>query len=298
MRNTKDMKKTIVLVDGNNLLYRCYFKFGGMVNKQGLPSSMVFGYPYVLKSLINKFNPKKVINVFDGGKSPERVKLLPDYKKREPKLGFDIDDFRVQKQVIMGLLPALNTSVIWQRHHEADDLIYMLARKYQRKYKIIIISSDKDFNQLVNENVICHNPHKGIEITPKNMGHRFGYEPHECVDWLILEGDKSDNIPGYKGMGEKRIRDFLNMHSSIAIYLKSNMQYKKLDNALLADIYKRNRCLIDLAYYFRKFNRGMKIPFVGKPRFAKHYIWEIADQYDINTFKKKDFLEPFKNLES
>ena len=291
------MTKTVLIIDGNNLLFRCYFKFGGMANKQGLPSSMVFGYPYVLRSLINKFKPEQVFNVFDGGKSPHRIKILPEYKKRDPKLGFDIEDFKSQKEVVMSLLGSLNTKVVWQRHQEADDLIYLLVRKLKRKYNIIIVSSDKDFNQLVDDNVICHNPHKGIEITQKNMKHRFGYTPGECVDWLILEGDKSDNIPGYKGLGEVRIREFLDTYSSIANYLKSNMQFRKVDNALLADVFKRNKHLIDLAYYFRKYNRGMKIPYLKSYiGIQKHFIWEIADQFDITTFKKKDFLEHFKNL--
>lgn len=292
----KQKNKTILIIDGNNLLFRCYFKFSGMVSKAGIPSSMVFGYPYVLKSLIGKFNPEKVFNVFDGGRSKERLKRLPTYKQKDPKLGFDIDDFRDQKSVIMDFLPSLNTYTLWEKYQEADDLIYSLVRKYQKTHKIIIVSSDKDFNQLVSDNVWCHNPHKGIEITPKNMKHRFNYEPHECVDYLILDGDSSDNIPGYKGMGEKRIREFLDMHSSISNYLSSNMQYKSINNALLADIYKRNKYLIDLAYYYRKFNRKKPIPITGRPNFNQPKIWAFSSKYDITTFNKKDFQKPFKTL--
>lgn len=293
----KQKNKTILIVDGNNLLFRCYFKFSGMVSKKGVPSSMVFGYPYVLKSLIGKFKPIKVFNVFDGGRSRERLRILPTYKQKDPKLGFDIDDFRVQKEEVMKLVSAINTDVVWKKYQEADDLIYMLVRKYQKTHNVVIVSSDKDFNQLVSEKVICHNPHKGIEITLKNMKHRFGYEAHECVDYLILDGDNSDNIPGYKGMGEKRIREFLDMHSSIKNYLSSNMQYKSINNALLADIYRRNKYLIDLAYYYRKFNRKMKIPVIYfRNVFDKYYLWEIADKYDITTFKKKDFIETFKQI--
>jgi len=287
--------KTIIIVDGNNLLYRCYFKFSGIASKSGKPSSMVFGYPYVLKSLISKFKPVKVYNVFDGGRSRKRLEILPSYKEREPKLGFDIDDFREQKEIVKNLLPYLNTYVTWERYQEADDLIYQLVRKLRKKYNIIIVSSDKDFNQLVTPHIVCHNPHKGIEITEKNMQHRYGYIPRECVDYLILSGDKSDNIPGYIGMGPVKIREFLDTYSSIANYLKSNMQYKKLDNALLASLYKQNKCLIDLAYYYRKFNRGNKIPLI-KPNFDNIEIRQIAQEYDILTFNKKDFLQTFKSL--
>jgi len=296
MNDNLKKNKTVIVVDGNNLLYRCYFKFSGMVSKKGEPSSIMFGYPYVLKSLIGKFKPVSVYNVFDGGRSPERLKILPDYKKREPKLGFDIDDFRKQKSLLMEYLPYFNTYVTQKRKQEADDLIYQLVRRLKKSYNVIIVSSDKDFIQMIDDNVICHNPSKGIEITRKNVKHRYGYNPEECVDWLILDGDKSDNIPGLSGMGKKRIREFLDTYSSIANYLNNNMQYKKLDNALLADVYKRNKYLIDLAYYYRKFNRKMKLTHIGKPDFNPLKIREIADRFDIFTFNKKDFLQTYKKL--
>ena len=145
--NPKQKNKPILLIDGNNLLYRCYYKFSGMVSKKGKPSSMVFGYPYTLRSLLNRFEPKEVYNVFDGGRDRKRMEILPTYKEREQKLGFDIDDFREQKQVVMDLLTNMNLSVIWERYKEADDLIYILVRKLSKNNKVIIVSSDKDFNQ-------------------------------------------------------------------------------------------------------------------------------------------------------
>ena len=298
MKNKVNDKPTILIVDGNNLLYRCYYKFQGMVSKSGTPSSMVFGYPNVLKSMLNRFNPQKVFNVFDGGRDKNRLAILPTYKEREPKLGFDIDSFRDQKNVVMELCYNLSMHVVQERYKEADDLIYMLVRKLKKKYNLIIISSDKDFNQLVEPGVSCFNPHKGLEITNKNMLHRFGYLPGECVDYLILDGDSSDKIPGYKGMGEKTIRKFLDEHSSIKLYLSSKLQFKKINNALLEEIYKRNRYLIDLAYFFRKFHRKFNIPlpYGDSPGFNNPFIYKVADKYDINTFLKPDFQKPFKNL--
>ena len=291
-------KNSILLIDGNNLLFRCYYKFAGMVSKSGTPSSMVFGYPYTLRSAINKFNPYMVINVFDGGKDNNRLGIHQDYKKREPKLGFDIEDFKVQKEMVMKLLLSLNNHVVWERYKEADDFIYSLVRKYKKKYDIIIVSSDKDFNQLVEKGVTCFNPHKGISITHKNMKRHFGYDPYECVDWLILDGDSSDNIPGYKGLGPKTIRAFLDEHSSIKKYLKGGFSFKRINNELLATVYKRNRYLIDLAYFYRKFNRKTSIPFYGIPKFDRDKIWRISTNYDINTFLKTDFQKPFKKLKT
>jgi DNA polymerase I len=294
----KRNKPTALIIDGNNLLFRCYYKFTGMVSKSGIPSSMVFGYPYTLRSLLNRFTPHVVYNVFDGGKDLLRKEILPDYKLRDQKLGFDIEDFKLQKDVIMELCYNMGMHVIQQRHKEADDFIYMLVRKLDKTHKVIIVSSDKDFNQLVTSNITCFNPHQGIEITHKNMRHRFGYEPQECVDYLILDGDSSDNIPGYKGMGEKTIRLFLDSHSSIKNYLTNKFQFRKLDNALVESIYKRNRFLIDLAYFYRKNHRKLKLPYLyGKePKFNKMFLHTVCDKYDINTFLKSDFQKPFKAL--
>lgn len=295
--NPKQKNKPILLIDGNNLLYRCYYKFSGMVSKKGKPSSMVFGYPYTLRSLLNRFEPKEVYNVFDGGRDRKRMEILPTYKEREQKLGFDIDDFREQKQVVMDLLTNMNLRVIWERYKEADDLIYILVRKLSKNNKVIIVSSDKDFNQLVNESVTIFNPHQGVIVTHKNMLRRFGYTPEECVDYLILDGDKSDNIPGYKGMGPKRIRDFLNKHSSIKNYLKVGATYKNINNALLVDLVKLNKHLIDLAYFFRKNHRKYKLPNYGpEPKFNKDHIYNVSSKYDINTFIKPNFQKPFKAI--
>lgn len=298
MKEKQKNKPTVLLVDGNNLLYRCYYKFSGMVSKSGIPSSMVFGYPYTLRSLLNRFKPKKVYNVFDGGRDRNRLEVLPDYKEREQKLGFDIDNFREQKGVVMELCYNLGMHTIQERYKEADDLIYILVRKLKKNYNIIIVSSDKDFNQLVDDSVTCFNPHQGVEITHKNMLHRFGYTPKECVDYLILDGDSSDKIPGYKGMGSKTIRLFLDAHSSIRNYLDNKFQFKKLDNTLVESIYKRNRFLIDLAYFYRRKHRGYKIPYKygESPKVNKNAIYQVCDKYDINTFLKLDFQRPFKSL--
>jgi DNA polymerase-1 len=288
------MGSKILIVDGNNLAYRAYYKFSGLTGPGGKPTSCIYGFPFILKSIISKFKPDYVYVVFDGHKDKRRCKIHPSYKERKQKLGFDFEDFKRQKEEVMALVTRLNCQVIFHSEMEADDLIYLLCRRLRGEK--MILSSDKDFNQLVNAETSIYNPSKEIRITTKTIERHFGYTPEQAVDYLCLTGDSSDNIPGYPGIGEKRGMDFLKEHSSIRKFLKSNAQHKLIKNALLAEIYTRNRYLIDLRYFYRKFLLGLQIPKLGKPLFDAIYVAKISRQYAINTFSKTDFLITFKNL--
>jgi DNA polymerase-1 len=283
-------------VDGNNLLYRAYYKFRGLTSPGGKPTSCIYGFPFILKSVISKFNPDFVYVVFDGGRDRHRIKIHPEYKKREQKLGFDYEDFKKQKEEVMALCTRLNCQVIFKQDMEADDLIYLLTRRLEGKK--LILSSDKDFNQLLSNGVEIYNPSKEVKVTLKSIERHFGYTAEQTVDYLILTGDKSDNIPGYPGIGEKRAMGFLKEYSSIRKYLKEEKHHKLINNALLAEIYARNKYLIDLRYFYRKYLLGLQIPLFGKPLFDAVYVAKISRQYSINTFSKTDFLKIFKDLKT
>jgi len=296
------MNRPIVIFDGNNTLFRAYYKFTGMKSRNGSSTSCIYGLPYISRRIINKFDAEKVYMVFDGGKSEFRKNILPEYKKRDPKIGFDIDDFIAQKNVTMELLYYMGCFVVQKPGDEADDWICYLTNKFTRKGKqVVIISADKDFRQLLNENVMIYDPGKDLKITHKNIKRLVGYEANQCVDYLCLDGDSSDKIPGYPGMGEKRCLDFFNKYSSIKEYINSEDKLKLPEKSKLEIIYKRNRQLIDLQYYYRKFTRKEKstpLLFKEKPIVNNLKVREISIKYNINTFLEPDFLKPFKNLKN
>lgn len=287
----------LMIIDGDNLLYRAYFKFGGLSSKDGSPSGCIFGFPYILRSLLTKVHPTKVISAFDGGRHAARLAVLPGYKVREQKLGFDKEAFVSQKEVVMGLLPSLGVWVAQQKGLEADDIIYSLVRRYKSMgWKITIVSGDKDFHQLIDEDVEVYVPSKEVFLHTHTCKKYYGYTPEECVDYLILDGDKSDKIPGVPGMGDKTIRKFLDEFGSIQNYLNSGAKkYPKLTR----ELYLRNRLLIDLAYFFRKTGRIKHIPLTTESvRFNMIEVAKVARKYDANTLVKTEFIDGFKKLDT
>lgn len=287
----------ILLIDGSHLAYRAYYKFMNLKTLDGVKTSIIYGIPFILESIIRKHNPTKVIMVHDGGRSKFRLSLLPDYKKRDKKLGFDAVDFYKQKDIATDVLIGLGVSVVGKIGFEADDLICMLTRRFTNKGEsITIVSGDKDFNQLINEKVTVWNSNKNERYNLINLKYKVGYEPNQCVDYLCLLGDSSDNIPGYKGMGEKKTLEFLSAYGSIASYFETKSKYKSIDNDKLLGVYKINRKLIDLNYFYRKFLMKESIPWVNQaPSIDIKAVKTIAKKYEIGTFMKPDFLKTFSS---
>lgn len=293
------MDRPILLVDGDNALYRAYYKFTNLTNKKREPTSIIFGFPYVLRKVVNQFHPKAVYCVFDSGSSVIRRSFLPDYRKREQKLGFDSEGFNNQKQVIQEFIRLFNVAVVREYNPEikveADDLIYSLSREFKNE-KTIIVSADKDFNQLVSDNLSIFNPFKDVHITIDNFNKIFNLSPSEFLDYLILTGDKSDNIPGYPGMGDKRGMEFINNYGSIKAYLEdnNNSYSKKIDKDALQALYKLNRLLINLRYYNLKYVKTK--PTIFLPKTDTTEFRKICMRYDISKFNDPQFMLPFKSL--
>lgn len=288
-----------LVIDGNNMLHRAYWKFRNMRSRKGVVTSMIYGLPFMLKSLIVKFGPDRVVVVFDGGRHPARMKLLPTYKARDSKLGFDLENFKEQKDVIIEMLMALGIRVIMERHHEADDLIYWRCRRNTRKgIESIIVSGDKDFKQVIDKFTSVWDPGKEYHFKHNNTFQQLGVYPNQVVDYLCLLGDDSDKIPGYPGIGEVYAKDFLSKYTSIQHFLNSGETYKKVDKQKLAKIWKLNRQLIDLRIFYVKNYKGkMKLPVLNpKPKWQPKKLRKICEKYSLRSFMQDEFLRTFKNL--
>lgn len=300
---TQQTNKQVLILDGSHLAYRAYYKFGNLKTLKGLRTSIIYGMPFIIESLVRKHRPDEIILVHDGGRSEFRKNLLPTYKERKQKLGFDSENFYNQKDIATEILINLGVSVVKKKGFEADDLICMVARRYtgsgwlgDNTYKATIVSGDKDFNQLIDENTIVWNSSSGERYNTINLKYKTGYTPDQCVDYLCLLGDHSDNIPGYKGMGEKRTLEFLEKYTSISNFLKLKEKYKSIDNIALEEVYKRNRQLIDLKYFYRKFLYNQQIPWTAyRPTINTTVVRDIARKYEVGTFMKPEFLKTFTN---
>lgn len=245
---------SVMLIDGNHLCHRSYHKFSNLKTIDGKPTSITYGFPMVLSSLIHRLNPDYVVTFFDGNKHKFRTDLLPTYKERDHKLGFDYEDFLSQKQEVMELMPKIGITTIFRKGYEADDLIYYFFRKARKLFdKFILVSGDKDFNQLINKQFIVYNPNKDVLIdTREKCKEVFGYYPEQCVGYLSLLGDSSDNIPGLKGVGEKTAKAFFEKYASIKQFLESKDNFNRVDRTLLEEVQVNNKKLIDIKYFYRK----------------------------------------------
>jgi DNA polymerase I len=290
--------KTLIVLDGNHLAYRAYYKFPNLKTFDGVNTSIVYGIPYITESLIRRLSPDRAIIAIDGGRSEYRKSLLPSYKEREQKLGFNRQDFYRQRKDALDIMKTLGIQVVGKKGFEADDLIAMLCRRYtDAGWKVIILSADKDFNQLIGIDVSVFNTGKGIMFTKENLYDQVGYEPCQCVDYLCLRGDKSDGIPGYPGMGEKKSKGFIKKFTSIRFFLHSPEIFGNVDKSKLKDIYTRNRHLIDLNYFYRKFLFKVPIPTENQiPEFSEIKLKKLCNIFETNSFLKPQFINTYKHL--
>lgn len=291
----------LLVIDGNNLAFRAHHKFEKLRSKDGRSTGIMYGFFRILHSHIARFKPGHVVVSFDTKQcklTNFRSQLLPTYKAaRKPRVDFDYASFNRQLRMIRRMLLYLNIPVIWDKKglgYESDDYIAWAALTH--KGKVLIDSSDKDFSQLVCRRIKIFNPSKECYITVENCKEKLGWEPHECVDYLSLLGDNSDCIPGYKGMGPVKIREFLDKWGSIENYLKNATPgtYKHLDHDALLHLAKLNRALIDLVDHTPNIK---EVPIVyGKGKIQKQKLRNLFHRFSFMSFKDEEFINTFKKL--
>jgi DNA polymerase-1 len=288
-----------VIIDGKNMLYRANYSNSGLQYK-GQSVSALYGFLQILGSVIRKLKPDYVIICWDGlKKHPARMKLLPNYKKRDnPRIDFDAKAFYAQEDAVRKMVAELGIPQIWDKEMEADDYIYHFTRILKKKYdKVYIVSADKDFNQLISKKVWIWDDRNNKLIHHKNLEKEKGYTAAQCVDYLSLIGDKSDNIPGYKGVGEKTAIAFLEKHS-IEEYV-SNLEippFKKVDRTELRKIWKVNREMIDLKYFYLKHLKGKLQSKAFTPEPDKKKFIKLCKKYGFKSFQLSTFVNPILKI--
>jgi len=295
----KKAKNKILIIDGNNLLYRAYYKYTNMRSQSGLLSSIVYGFPYVLKGMLTMHSPDDVIVVFDGGRHEHRMKIYPAYKgDRKQKLNFDKEDFYNQRDQVIKILDYLGVKHVKMKGQEADDIIWMLAKKLKRENHVVIVSSDKDFKQLISENVSVYSPKEEKRFHIQNIETELGFPLKRYVDYLILDGDVSDNIKGLVGVGAVRAKDFISKTESISKYLINKQEeIKSFERSRLEPVFLLNRQLIDIRLFCRRYLKGLRVQInIPERKIKKKKLAFICSRYDITTFIKPDFLKAFEKL--
>ena len=191
----------LVLVDGSSYLYRAFHAFPPLTNREGEPTGAIYGVVNMLKSLISQVEPSHIAVVFDAKGKTFRDELFEQYKSHRPPMP---DELRSQIQPLHAIIKALGIPLISVEGVEADDVIGTLAVQAAKEGKHVLISTgDKDMAQLVNDHIMLINTMNNTLLDREGVIEKYGIPPELVIDWLALQGDSSDNIPGVKGVGEK-----------------------------------------------------------------------------------------------
>ena len=211
--------KKVILVDGNNLMFRSYYAtlYSGsmMTNSEGFPTNALFGFVNMMNKIISEETPEYIMVAFDIGKTFRHEKY--DYYKG--KRDETPEDLKKQFPVAKKILNAMGIKYFELAGYEADDIIGTFAKKVDEEAEFVatIVSSDKDLLQLISEDVDVKllKQKDYIRMNREVFMNTYGLEPIKMIDLKSLMGDQSDNIPGVKGIGEKTAIKLLQTYSSL-----------------------------------------------------------------------------------
>jgi len=213
-------QKRLFLLDAYALIFRGYYALikNPRINSKGMDTSAIMGFMNSLFDVIKREKPDHLAVCFDKGGSAERTELFPEYKANRDETP---DAIRIAVPYIQAILKAMHIPSVVLEGWEADDIIGTLAKQAEKEdYKVFMVTPDKDFGQLVSENIFMYRPARmgnGIEIWGiPEIQKRFGVErPEQVIDYLGMMGDASDNIPGLPGVGDKTARKFISEFGSM-----------------------------------------------------------------------------------
>ena len=215
------MKKTLLLVDAFSQVFRGYFAVRALSTASGVPTNAVFAMTKLLLKLQREYGHCDGAFVFDKGNCAARLELAPAYKANRPPMP---EDLKVQMGPIRNLIRAFGWPIVESEGFEADDLIGAAAVS-EKDREVLILSSDKDLSQLIDDRVKMLVPDrdgKGLSIRDAaGTREKFGVPPEGIVDYLSLIGDSSDNIPGVEGVGPKTAASLIAQFGSIEAMLSA-----------------------------------------------------------------------------
>nr|WP_312984250.1 DNA polymerase I [Clostridioides sp.] len=311
------MDKTLVIIDGNSIINRAFYALPEMNNKEGLKTNAIYGFTTMLLKIIDTYKPTHISVAFDRKAPTFRHLEFEDYKAGRKKMP---DDLGEQFEPLKDLLDKFNINRLEIDGYEADDIIGTVSKKAEEEgFKVYIVTGDKDAIQLASNKTTTLITKKGIgeveEYNYDSVIDRYEMTPDQFIDLKGLMGDKSDNIPGVPGIGEKTgiklIKEFSNIENIIENVdkLKGNVKKKIEENKETAIMSKRLATIIrDVPIEFDMdsmvFGDYIQDELIGKIRYfgfnslltrisslngleAEEEILEIKKLDDITSFVEK-----------
>ncbi len=229
----------LVLIDGNSLLNRAYYATPIFTTRSGMPTNAVFGFTKLLFKILDDEKPEYIIVAFDLKAPTFRHEMYSDYKANRKGMP---DDLAAQVEPLKSLLSAMKIAICEKAGLEADDIIGTLSKRFD--VHSYIYTGDRDSFQLVDEKTDVYFTIKGVselqKLNIENFKEQTSITPSQVIDLKALMGDKSDNIPGVPGIGEKTALDLLAKYETLdgvyenVGYLKGSVREKLFNNQELA----------------------------------------------------------------
>jgi|26BtaG_2_1085354.scaffolds.fasta_scaffold00006_36 DNA polymerase-1 len=243
-------QKRLFLLDAYALIFRGYYALikNPIINSKGQDTSAIMGFMNSLFDVIRRERPDHLAVCFDKDGSADRTELFEDYKANRDATP---DAIKQSIPIIQEIIKAMNIPIVEISGQEADDLIGTLAKQAEKEgYQVYMVTPDKDFAQLVTENIFMYRPARmgnAIEIWGiPEVQKRFGVErPEQVIDYLGMMGDASDNIPGLPGVGDKTAKKFIAEYGSMENLLanthdlKGKMKERIIENAEIGILSKK-----------------------------------------------------------
>lgn len=235
-----DPKKTLVLIDGSSFLYRAYYGMRPLHTSKGVPVHAVYGFCRMIKKLIDTIGSDHMVLVWDSKGKTTRHEMYVDYKatRQAPP-----SDLFTQKEYITQFADLIGLKQVAQPGIEADDLLFSLAKEWQKDGSVILVTTDKDMGQMLDTHTVMYDAFKELYFDEPAFETKMGFPVQKLPFYFALLGDTSDNIPGVKGIGEKGATDLVQQFDSLEqLYEKLDMVPAKRARAAL-EINKDNAFL-------------------------------------------------------
>ena len=220
----------LFLLDAYALIYRAYYALIKMprVNSKGFNTSAIFGFVNTLEEVLKKENPTHIGVAFDPPGPTFRHEAFEAYKAQREETP---EVIRLSVPIIKDIIRAYNIPILEVPHYEADDVIGTIAKKVSKDYSVFMMTPDKDYGQLVDENIFIYKPKYGSSefevLGVAEVKEKYGLNhPLQMIDFLGLMGDSSDNIPGCPGVGEVTAKKLIADFGSIENLLENTGQLK------------------------------------------------------------------------
>ena len=232
----------LYLIDGSSYIFRAYYGIkADLSTSGGLPTNAVYGFANMLLKFLREYEPEYLGIVFDSKGEVFRNEIYPEYKANREEAP---ESLKLQFPKIFELVRAFSIPMLAMEGYEADDIMGTIARA-QEESEVVLITGDKDFCQLVSKNVTLIDTMRERVTGVREVRQKYGIEPGQMTDFFALVGDKIDNVPGVKGIGEKTASALISEYGDL------DGVYSNLD-ALRLSVAQKLRDHRDVAYLSRE----------------------------------------------